>query len=125
MIAIIGLESIGDDERFRASLGWRGGSLTFARYQRRPRPWVALITGFDARRGFARTFLPHRNDYAEASGTGARGVFRWYEIPDGTIVEVNAPLSWTSADRYFARSARGQLVRMTRAEAEEEIRRAA
>ena len=29
---------------------------------------------------------------------------------------VNAPLSWTEADRYFARSERGKLVRMTREE---------
>lgn len=116
MIAIIGLESIGDDARYRASLGWRGSVSNFRRYEARPRAWVAQITGRDPRHEFARAFLPHRNDYAEASGTGSRGVYRWYEIAEGLIVEVNAPLSWTSADRYFARSHRGQLARMTRDE---------
>ena len=53
--------------------------------------------------------------------TGARGVWRWFELEEGALFEVNAPLSWTSADRYFCRSERGRVVRMTREEIDSAI----
>lgn len=132
MIAMVGIEAIGDDARTRGSLRRnhavsqralyasagriRAQMVDAMRYEERPRAWVARITGLDTRHGLARAFLPFKRDYSEANSLGSRGVFQWYEIPDGWLVEVNAPQSWKHADRYFARSERGRLVRMTRDE---------
>lgn len=137
MIAMIGLESIGDDADHRARVRvergfsrdhlpldrFQGRRSDFGRamrdsirYEDRPRAWVARITGRSARFGLERDFLPFKRDYAEANSTGSRGVYKWYEVPEGWVVEVNAPTSWEKADRYFARSQRGKLVRMTREE---------
>lgn len=122
MIAIIGLESIGDDYRHRVTTGcWTDGkigrSATAAikeriRYEGRPKAWVARILGTDQRYAFQREFLRGKKDYAEANSTGSRGVYRWYELEEGDIYEINAPQSWTKADRYFALSTKGQLLRM-------------
>jgi hypothetical protein len=134
MFAVIGLESIGDDaphrdrvDLVRAMSGRSAPTNSavgthnlrrFCRYLTRPKAWVARITARDPRFGFAREFLDYKKDYTEASSTGARGVFKWYEIEEGFVVEVNAPVSWKHADRYFARASRGQLVRMAREEVE-------
>ena len=129
MIAVLGLEEIGADSNHRAAVDFsRGGSAParsavdtanlrrVVRYLNRPKPWVARITARDARFGFVREFLDGQRDYADANSLGSRGVFRWYHIEEGFVVEVNSPVSWKHADRYFARSERGQLVRMTREE---------
>lgn len=121
MIAVLGLESIGDDA---ARVRGAGACVVRdlgrqvrreARYAERPRPWVARIVGADPQYGFAREFVRPKKDYAEAGGTGSRGVFLWYELPEG-VYEVNAPQSWKRTDRYFARSERGRLAHMTRRE---------
>ena len=70
----------------------------------------------DQRYGLAREFLKFKKDYAESNSLGSRGVRLWYEIPEGWVVEINAPQSWKHADRYFARSERGRLVRIEREE---------
>ena len=140
MLAVVGLECIGDDaawrEKRRAASG-ATAATTFRRaltsgrfgemmreslrYEGRPKAWVARITGRDPKHGLAREFLNGRPDYSAANEDGSRGVFRWYECPEGGVYEVNAPLSWTEADRYFARSERGKLVRMTREEIDSAI----
>lgn len=122
MIAVIGIELIGDDHRHRASTGrWTDGkighSLTRAlkeqaRYEAKPKAWVAMIVGLDPKYAVIREFMRGKRDYAEASGTGARGVYRWFELPEGEIYEISAPQSWKHADRYFALSTRGTLLRM-------------
>lgn len=137
MIAMIGIEAIGDDADFREQRrkmsgiskgrmfnhAFRGGGTRAAammadmiRYENRPRAWVARITGRDERHGLAREFLRGKKDYREANSTGSRGVYRWFELPEGQVFEVNAPQTWTAADRYFCRSVRGKAVRMTREE---------
>lgn len=127
MIAVLGLEEIGSDAAHRgavASMGRAEGYLAdhrirqAARYAGRPRAWVARITGRDPRYGLAREFVGSKRDFAEANGTGSRGVYRWYELDEGGVYEVNAPLSWKHADRYFCRSERGKVVRMSREEVE-------
>lgn len=121
MIAIVGIEAIGDDYRHRSATGrWvdRPGAVGMAlvnerlRYEMRPKAWVARITGTDRQYAFAREFLRGKKDYAEANKTGSRGVYWWYELGEGDIYEINAPQSWKHADRYFALSSRGQLIRM-------------
>lgn len=131
MIAVLGLEEIGADSNHRDAVDFsRGGSAParsavgtanlrrVVRYLNRPKPWVARITARDPRFGFVREFLDGQRDYADANSTGSRGVFRWYHLEEGFVVEVNAPASWKHADRYFARASQGQLVRMTRDEVE-------
>ena len=61
---------------------------------------------------------------SNANSTGSRGVIRWYEIDEGSVVEVNAPISWRKADRYFARAVRGQLTRIGREEVDAWIAKA-
>lgn len=122
MIAVLGIELIGDDYRHRASTGrWTDGKVGHAltrslkeqaRYESRPKAWVARIVDMDPRHMFSREFMRGKRDYAEASGTGARGVYRWFELPEGDVYEVSAPQSWKHADRYFAISTRGALRRM-------------
>lgn len=131
MIAVLGIEAIGDDAKYRAMR--RGSTIGFKdllargsrgraqvhemiRYEERPRAWVARITGNDQKYGLAREFLRFKRDYAESNSIGSRGVYQWYELEEGALFEVNAPLSWKHADRYFCRSERGRVVRMTREE---------
>jgi hypothetical protein len=136
MIAMIGLEVIGDDARDRKRRRARSGTsdkLAFRRamssgrlgemmrdairQEGAPVGWVARITGRDPKYGFAREFLRGSVSFRDVEDElGARGVYRWYELEEGAFFEVNAPLSWTSADRYFCRSERGRVVRMTREE---------
>lgn len=136
MLAMVGLESIGDDARWaamekaRLRPKWQAGSRRaadfdamdrrIALYEARQRPWVARLGA-----GMSRTFLRGRKDYSQAVEGGARGVFLWYELPEGGVYEVNAPQSWTEADRYFCRSERGRIVRMTREEVDQWIASAA
>jgi hypothetical protein len=127
MIAVIGLEVIGDDARDRKRRRAMSGTsdklafrraMTSGRFgENAPVGWVARITGRDAKYGLAREFLRGSVSFRDVEDElGARGVFRWYELAEGALFEVNAPLSWTSAERYFCRSERGRVVRMTREE---------
>lgn len=133
MIAVVGIEAIGDDARTaerefslrhqRRSLASFGARLGAAvresiRYEERPRAWVAKITATCPRYGLAREFMRFKRDYSTANSIGSRGVYQWYELPPG-VYEINAPQSWKHADRYFARSERGKVVRITRAEVDE------
>jgi hypothetical protein len=132
MIAVVGLECIGDDATWREKRREAAGASDAAtfrraltsgrfgemmreslRYEGRPKAWVARITGRDPKHGLAREFLVGKRDYSDASDDGSRGVVRWFECPDGGVYEVNAPMSWTEADRYFARSERGVMVKLT------------
>lgn len=121
MIAIIGLELIGDDYKHRAMSGqWCDGiskSMVRAerermRYEGRPKAWVARLVGLNKQYVFEREFLSGKKDYAEANSNGSRGVYRWYDLEEGDIYEISDPQSWTHADRYFALSMRGKLIRM-------------
>ena len=136
MIAMIGLEVIGDDARDRKrrrAMSGTSDKLAFRRamtsgrfgemmrdairQESTPVGWVARITGRDPKHGLAREFLRGSVSFRDVEDElGARGVYRWFELEEGALFEVNAPLSWTSADRYFCRSERGRVVRMTREE---------
>ena len=135
MLSVIGLEVIGDDAAWREKRRKSSGTsvaTTFRRaltsgrfgemmcdslrHEGRPRAWVARITGRDERHGLAREFLRGNKDYSGGNEDGSRGVMEWFELAEGQVFEVNAPLSWTEADRYFCRSHRGKAVRMNREE---------
>jgi uncharacterized protein YggL (DUF469 family) len=59
-----------------------------------------------------------QRDYADANSTGSRGVTKWYTLDEGQLFEVSEPHSWTHGERYFCRSERGKVVRMTQADVE-------
>ena len=126
MIALLRIESVGDD------IHWRSGRLVAARgtiphglrgiahYLAADRPWVARIKGIDARFGLAREFLASRKDFAGSNGSGSRGVILHYELRPG-LYEVNERVSWRRNERYFVRSLGG---RIERVEEEEVVREA-
>lgn len=125
MIATLRLEAIGDNHVGRGGMSTRPLRHVLKNMGRIPReqreavltpsrrPWVAQITGRDARHGLARTFLEHLKDYRDANGTGSRGVFLTYVLRDGFLYEVRELLSWNRERRYFCRVEDGKIVEMT------------
>lgn len=121
MFAALKLEAIGDATRQRTRLAAgilreAGFSAASEMYEpARPYPWVARITGIDAKYGMARQFIRGRKDYSTASGNGNRGIFLHYLLEEG-IYEIQDVTSWSKVDRYFVRSSRGVLDRITKEE---------
>jgi hypothetical protein len=65
------------------------------------RPWVAEITGKDAKFGMDRKFLDSKLTRKHANGAHSRGVELWFLLESGRIYEVKHSLSWTRSERYF------------------------
>ena len=80
------------------------------------RDWVAKITGFNKKHGFAREFVRPKIDYAKSNSVGSRGVYANYVLDDGCIYEVSAPQSWKRTEKYFCSVYDGEIVRITREE---------
>ncbi len=80
------------------------------------RDWVARIIGLDEQFDFKREFLKGQIDYIEANDDGTKGVFLWYFLFEGQIYEINCPMTWKSADRYFCKILDGVPTRMTKEE---------
>lgn len=120
MIALLGLEAIGDDARERLAVAFAQRRYQDAgRYLALPgRPWVARITGRDGRFGLARSFLRPQRDYSRAEGSGTRGIVLWYDLVEGEVYEVHELVSWTRDRRYFCRAEHGKVVEITREEVE-------
>lgn len=77
-------------------------------------PWVAEITGIDARYSMARRFVRGQKDYTEANSVGSRGVYIHYILESGRIYEVSKMANWKKPERYFFRiDERGNECRMT------------
>lgn len=66
----------------------------------RPKPWVARLTGLDAKYGFAREFVRGTLDYSDARSTGSRGIMLYFALSPG-FYEVFHVLSWRRDRRYF------------------------
>lgn len=64
------------------------------------KPWVAKLTGTNGA-SFDRLFLRGQKDYAEANGTGSRGIWLYYFLEPG-LYEVNERKNWKRVERYFA-----------------------
>lgn len=122
MIATLRLEAIGDNYRRLMASG------TFSRVLRQcrripahaqrlldngMRPWVAHVTGRDARHGLARTFLEGLRDYRDANSGGSRGVYLTFVLYPGRIYEVNEVQSWTRKRRYFCHVVNGAPVELS------------
>lgn len=66
-----------------------------------PKSWVALIT-LDGAKGLKRSFLPFaKRDYSGANGSGSRGVMRLYVLEESTVYEVQEPMNWQHAKRWY------------------------
>lgn len=68
---------------------------------RRSRPWVARVVGFNRLRGFQREFISGQKDYETANGTGSRGIRLYYFLEPG-LYEINQRETWKRVHRYFA-----------------------
>jgi len=67
------------------------------------KPWIAKITGRDAKYGLARDFLAAAIDYSHANRPRTRGVMYTWQLNDG-IYEIKGGSSWGSAgERQFVR----------------------
>ena len=121
MIAILGLEAIGDNIRNcpateRAALG-RGRATREVRQHlllEQRRPWVARVTGSHLR--MEREFLQAKKDYTKANGQGSRGVYLYYTLREGERYDVHELVSWGRVRRYFARAEMGAVVEVSREE---------
>lgn len=81
------------------------------------RPWVAEIAGQDTKYGLTRRFL--KGKLANGPEFLDDRVYSVYTIEAGHIYEVNAPLDWNRADRYYCTvTERGQVERLTGKEVE-------
>lgn len=109
MKATLSLEYIGESQDARLAmchgitrevLGAEVANATFG--PSRPRkPWVAEITGKDAKFGFARHFLPANWQRKRANSAHSRGVELWFVLESGHFYEVKSPVSWQNSERYF------------------------
>jgi hypothetical protein len=100
MLTSLKLECIGDDNPIMPK-----------------RAWCAEIRlGLDPKYGFKRKFLRGQKDYSEANGPGSRGVYKYYNLEEGKIYEINSPQSWKHDDRYFCRIENGEEVRLEKTE---------
>lgn len=87
------------------------------------KPWVAEITGFDAKYKYSRKFLSPCVDYSQANANGSRGVIHYYHLEPGRVFDVFAMTSWRGRDRYFAATWGGVLSRISNDELDEWLRR--
>lgn len=81
-------------------------------------PWVAEITGLDARYGLARRFLPGRHDYRRANDRGTRGVRAWWVLESGHVYQARYRTSWDKwVTRWLTVTAGGDITDVTEEEA--------
>lgn len=118
--ATVALECIGDHLAFLEARTWilvRALGLNAAWFDSgQARPWVARITGRDARFGLRREFVRGVKDYSRANSVGSRGVYRYFFLASG-VYEVNELQSWSRSRRYFLRvGADGGKTEITREE---------
>lgn len=110
------LEAIGDDAfaRARARLGNRM-VLPKHRDFSAERPWVAQIVGLCPQYEFRREFHRPNRDYTDANKLGSRGVWWYYQLPDG-LYEIKQLLSYRESRRFFARVENLKLVEIDKRE---------
>ncbi len=115
------IEAIGDD--VRDLLRGVEADLLGAEFPSSWKPWVARLTGLDAKRGFMREFVRGRKDYSRANSVGSRGVFYHYMLDDNAVYEVNQQLSWGKRGvRVYLRVSGGVVYESTREGVEECLR---
>lgn len=110
MKATLGIEYIGERYDADVLLGSRKldeafgkgfGAAVIGGPARPRKPWVAEITGRDAKYGLQRRFLPSNWQRKRANGPHSRGVELWFVLESGRVYEVKEPVSWRKWDRWF------------------------
>lgn len=126
LLAVLSLEFIAENYYMHNAYQRRGRLATpsegTSRYgdmlgRDKSRPWVAQITGFDHKYGYARTFIYGQADYSQSNGNGSRGVFLRFYLRPG-LYEVNERISWKHVRRYFIRVENTTITEITREEVE-------
>jgi hypothetical protein len=123
MRAVLKLECIGDDGD-QAMRGYTALVRRIAPHSpdaekaHSRQPWVARITGRDARYGFARKFQEGQKDYSQANSVGSRGVYLYFALSDG-IYEVKENTSWKHTQSYFIRVTGSAYETITKEQVEE------
>lgn len=114
------LEAIGDDRVSYLRAARRGLVPSDPRREERAleltggrRPWVAELTGLDARSGFARRFLVPKRDYRSANGVGSRGVWLCYLLDEGNLYEIHRLVTWKRSEHTYVRVVDGALISIT------------
>jgi hypothetical protein len=121
LLAVIRLEHIADDCYAYRKYATRINPLyercgkVYQLTQRGLRPWVARLTGLNARGGLVREFVHGQRDYSQANSVGSRGVYEYIPLKDG-VYEVNERLTWKRARRYFIRIQDAQIAEIGREE---------
>jgi hypothetical protein len=126
VIAVLRLEAIGDNyvtmnasvSEVLRNLRRIPAEQRWAALSPNRRPWVARITGKDSRFGLRREFMVGRMDSRDANAVGSRGIFRVYELDEGSMYEVRELTGWTSERRYFVRADLGKAIEIDRGEVE-------
>lgn len=87
------------------------------------KPWVAELTGWDARYGFGRRFLKPKLDYENANSKGTRGVRCYFTLGLDKVYEAWWMQSWHDCRRAFLRATpEGDVTEIGREEAEAWLR---
>ena len=113
------LEIIGDNYRWAARHNLAHTPLrqqiAAIRYGRQElRPWVARLAGIVGDR-FQREFITGMRDYTLARGTGMRGVYEYWPLPEG-LYEVNECVRLGVNRRYFIRVVGTEITEVAREE---------
>jgi hypothetical protein len=80
------------------------------------RSWCCKIIGTDPVYKFKREFLKPNIDYSEANSMGSRYVYAYYNLEEGFIYEVSAPVSRKHTERYFCKVENDHIVYMEKEE---------
>lgn len=116
MKGVLGAEAIGltpQEERTFQGFGLKDWA------NRRNRPWVAELLGFDLRYTYRREFVRPKIDYTHANSRGTRGVWFWWTLDSGRVYEARYRSTWTQwHHRWLTVTADGDLKDLT----EEEVR---
>lgn len=87
------------------------------------KPWVAELTGWDARYSFERRFLKPKLDYEDANSKGTRGVRCYFTLELDKVYEAWWMQSWRDHRRAFLRATpEGDVTEIGREEAEAWLR---
>lgn len=103
---------IGSLRKIREMSSFIGESVSY----RGRLPWVAEITGTHPKYKLARSFLDHKTSYEEASSTGDRGVYFFFNLHAGRMYEVNSRVSRKHWYRYFCKIKSGKQIILTEEE---------
>lgn len=114
MIAILGLEAIGDHYR-----GVRFMRLpkhvdrrffeTIRHQNRTPEVWE-IIDHYRKRR------VPFRRDYSRANGKGSRGVYKYFTLEEGKLYLVRELTSWKNERKYHVTAREGHVIELSEQE---------